>query len=287
MNMRDHLDINAIGGLCNRMRAIATACRLASASDRRLRVIWHSSDELRAPFNELFCPLPDDITLYEPSDVEYALKWEMPRKKNLYASAIYQTLAYKAVYSDTSNLIGYCGRDEALRQEICSMKGNILIISGLSIGGYDAERMRMMFKPSQAVAKIIESRTSRFDAHTVGVHIRRTDNVRSIEDSPLHLFVGEMERILQQEPLTRFFLATDDAGVMRELTGRFGDKIICGDDNVSRDTLRGMMHATADLWALASTSRILGSFYSSFTDLAAVLGDTPLQIMVSPDSRDR
>jgi len=285
--MRDHLDINAIGGLCNRMRAIATACRLASASDRRLRVIWHSSDELRAPFNELFCPLPDDITLYEPSDVEYALKWEMPRKKNLYASAIYQTLAYKAVYYDTSNLIGYCGRDEALRQEICSMKGNILIISGLSIGGYDAERMRMMFKPSQAVAKIIESRTSRFDAHTVGVHIRRTDNVRSIEDSPLRLFVGEMERILQQEPLTRFFLATDDAGVMRELTGRFGDKIICGDDNVSRDTLRGMMHATADLWALASTSRILGSFYSSFTDLAAVLGDTPLQIMVSPDSRDR
>ncbi len=285
--MRDHLDINAIGGLCNRMRAIATACRLASASNRRLRVIWHSNDELRAPFNELFCPLPDDITLYEPSDVEYALKWEMPRKKNLYASTIYQTLAYKAVYSDTSNLIGYCGRDEALRQEICSMKGNILIISGLSIGGYDAERMRMMFKPSQAVAKIIESRTSRFDAHTVGVHIRRTDNVRSIEDSPLHLFVGEMERILQQEPLTRFFLATDDAGVMRELTGRFGDKIICGDDNVSRDTLRGMMHATADLWALASTSRILGSFYSSFTDLAAVLGDTPLQIMVSPDSRDR
>lgn len=285
--MRDHLDINAIGGLCNRMRAIATACRLASASDRRLRVIWHSSYELRAPFNELFCPLPDDITLYEPSDVEYALKWEMPRKKNLYASTIYQTLAYKAVYSDTSNLIGYCGRDEALRQEICSMKGNILIISGLSIGGYDAERMRMMFKPSQAVAKIIESRTSRFDAHTVGVHIRRTDNVRSIEDSPLHLFVGEMERILQQEPLTRFFLATDDAGVMRELTGRFGDKIICGDDNVSRDTLRGMMHATADLWALASTSRILGSFYSSFTDLAAVLGDIPLQIIVSPDSRDR
>lgn len=285
--MTDHLDINAIGGLCNRMRAIATACRLASASNRRLRVIWHSNDELRAPFNELFCPLPDDITLYEPSDVEYALKWEMPRKKNLYASALYQTLAYKAVYSDTSNLIRYCGRDEALRQEICSMKGNILIISGLSIGGYDAERMRMMFKPSQAVARIIESRTSRFDAHTVGVHIRRTDNVRSIEDSPLYLFVGEMERILQQEPLTRFFLATDDAGVMRELTGRFGDKIICGDDNVSRDTLRGMMHATADLWALASTSRILGSFYSSFTDLAAVLGDTPLQIMVSPDSRDR
>ncbi len=284
--MTDHLDINAIGGLCNRMRAIATACRLASASNRRLRVIWHSNDELRAPFNELFCPLPDDITLYEPSDVEYALKWEMPRKKNLYASALYQTLAYKAVYSDTSNLIRYCGRDEALRQEICSMKGNILIISGLSIGGYDAERMRMMFKPSQAVARIIESRTSRFDAHTVGVHIRRTDNVRSIEDSPLHLFVGEMERILQQEPLTRFFLATDDAGVMRELTGRFGDKIICGDDNVSRDTLRGMMHATADLWALASTSRILGSFYSSFTDLAAVLGDIPLRIMVSPDCRD-
>lgn len=203
--MTDHLDINAIGGLCNRMRAIATACRLASASNRRLRVIWHSNDELRAPFNELFCPLPDDITLYEPSDVEYALKWEMPRKKNLYASALYQTLAYKAVYSDTSNLIRYCGRDEALRQEICSMKGNILIISGLSIGGYDAERMRMMFKPSQAVARIIESRTSRFDAHTVGVHIRRTDNVRSIEDSPLYLFVGEMERILRQEPLTRFF----------------------------------------------------------------------------------
>lgn len=285
--MRDLLDINAIGGLCNRMRAIATASMLASASNRRLRVIWHSSDELRASFNELFCPLPDNITLYEPSDVEYALKWEVPRKKNLYASALYQSAVYKAVYSDTSNLIGFSGRDEVLRQEICSVRGNILIISGLSIGGYDADRMRLMFKPSPAVREIIKSRTARFDAHTVGVHIRRTDNVRSIEDSPLHLFVGEMERILQQEPRTRFFLATDDAGVMSDLTVRFGDKIICGDDKVNRNTLRGMMHATADLWALASTSRILGSFYSSFTDLAAVLGDTPLEIMVSPDSRDR
>lgn len=281
------LDINAIGGLCNRMRAIAAACRLASLSNRRLRVIWHRNDELNAGFNELFCPLSDDITLYEPSDVEYRLKWEVPRKKNLYVSALYQSFNYKAVYADSSNLIGFSGRDEALQQAICSQKGNILIISGLPTGGYDAGSMRSMFKPSPAVADIIKSRTARFDSHTVGVHIRRTDNVKSIEDSPLYLFVGEMERILQEEPLTRFFLATDDAGVMRELAARFGDRIICGDDNVNRNTLRGMMHATADLWALSSTRMILGSFYSSFTDLAAVLGDTPLKIMVSPERRDR
>lgn len=279
--MRDKIVINAIGGLCNRMRAIAAAYTLARISHRSLHVVWRRNDELGADFIDLFQPLPAPLTLITPTSAQYHLQWENPRKKNLYLSALHQHLSYRKVYSDGGNLMAYAGHDARLRDEIASLTGNILIISGLGIGGYDPADLRTLFRPSQAVQTLIDTRTTHFDPHTIGVHIRRTDNRMAIRQSPLRLFSDEMQRLLQADPATRFFLATDDATVMHTLAERFGHSVICGDDNPNRHTRQGMLHAAADLWALSLTSRIIGSYYSSYTDLASQLGGIPLKILTS------
>lgn len=271
--------VNAIGGLCNRMRAIATCLNLAKVSNRQLRIIWRNNPELGADFHDLFLPMPNGIYIHEPSFLEYWLKWEMPRKKNLFISTLYQKLKYRAVYTDVSNLMKMSDNDEAFIEEVASIDGRVLIISGLSVGGYDVNDLCALFRPSIDVEKLIKEKTKNFNEHTIGVHIRRTDNYKSIEKSPLHLFVNEMERMIQDEPRTKFFIATDDSDVMGALTHKFGNRIICGDNKVNRNTLRGMMHATADLWALSKTKGILGSYYSSYTETAAVLGKIPQKIM--------
>lgn len=42
------------GGLCNRMRTIASAYALAQNTNRRLRVIWVVNDQLGADYKDLF-----------------------------------------------------------------------------------------------------------------------------------------------------------------------------------------------------------------------------------------
>ena len=46
--------LEPVGGLCNRMRAIASALSVAKALDRRLWLIWRRDSTLNAAFEELF-----------------------------------------------------------------------------------------------------------------------------------------------------------------------------------------------------------------------------------------
>lgn len=274
------LTVNAIGGLCNRMRAIATAAGLARSSQHRLTVVWQANNDLQARFTDLFRPLPDDIRIVEPGKIGYMLKWDIPRKRNLYLSEIYQRLGYGRVFREGGNLTPFYNRDADFTDEIINSTGDILIISGTATGGFNDEDFRELFSPSSCVEELIKEKTADFNEHTTGVHIRRTDNAKSIEASPLGHFISEMEARIERDGDTNFFVASDDAGVIRELSGRFGKRVITGDENASRTTLRGMLHGAADLWALSMTSEILGSYYSSYTDTAALLGNIPLRVII-------
>ena len=49
--------------------------------------------------------------------------------------------------------------------------------------------------------------------------------------------------------------------------------------SVRRDTLAGMQDAVVDLFCLSRTRKLLGSYWSSFSDMAAELSGIPLQIV--------
>lgn len=279
MSGRRNLTVNAIGGLCNRMRAIAAGVNLARLSERELKVVWRSNADVRAGFTDLFEPLPEEIQVIEPGAGGYMLKWDIPRKRNLYVPAIYQKSVYSKIFREGGNLCGFYDCDEDFAKEIAEAKGNILLISGTATGGCREEDIRRLFRTSAAVRELIEEKTAGFNEKTVGVHIRRTDNAKSIEASPVELFISEMERRIEADSEVNFFVASDDGNVMRTLAARFGKRVMQGDENASRTSLRGMLHGAADLWALAMTSEILGSYYSSYTDTAALIGNIPLKII--------
>lgn len=273
------LVINAIGGLANRMRSIASGVNLASLSGRNLKVIWRNNYDVKADFCDLFQPLPDHIHIQQPGEIEYSLKWEVPRRRNLYLSSIYQHILYQRVYSDSFGLRKFFDKDACFINELNSLTGNILISSGLGIGGFSPKTLRQLFRPSNEVERLVAVKTECFDTHTVGVHIRRTDNTESIENSPLELFMNEIDRCIQEDEHVNFFLASDAPDVMEILIRRYGNRITCGDNNASRTTRGGMLNGAADMWALSKTSKILGSYYSSYSEIAAMLGDIELKVM--------
>ena len=109
--------------------------------------------------------------------------------------------------------------------------------------------------------------------------LRRTDNTVSMAHSTPEGFRRAMDREIQRDFKVRFFLATDDDELKRTLLQEYPDRIITQRNEVRRDTLDGMRHAVVDLWCLAATRRLIGSYWSSFTDTAAELGRIPVEIV--------
>ena len=118
-----------------------------------------------------------------------------------------------------------------------------------------------------------------FASYTVGVHIRRTDNVKSILNSPIQAFKDAIENEIKNNANVLFFLATDDEDLKSQLQSDYPNRFLTQRTCVRRDTLQGINEAVVDLYCLASTHKLLGSYWSSFTDTAAEIGQMPVEII--------
>jgi hypothetical protein len=131
-------------------------------------------------------------------------------------------------------------------------------------------------KPSPLVKDFLTRRTASVDWSTaVGVHIRRTDNKKSIEGSPLESFRIKMRSM----PQAFFVVATDDTKVKEVLEQEFLGQCIFPATTLTRRTEEGMVHGVADFFALAKCSQLLGSTASSFSEMAAKYGKIECEIV--------
>ena len=138
-------------------------------------------------------------------------------------------------------------------------------------------------RPVPEVQKSIDRVVSAFSAHTVGVHIRRGDAWRSsrlgkkFQRSTDEAFFAAMDREIQGDPDVSFFLATDSEESEELFRSRYGAALITNTEKEFVPSIPGhpkanQFDAVVDLFALASTRRILGNYASSFSKFAAVLG---------------
>lgn len=168
------------------------------------------------------------------------------------------------------------GNDEAFYRMARGAK--VYLSGGYSLCSYSPQCLELL-QPQPEIQRRVEALVARFSASTVGVHIRRTDNVKSMQHSTPDGFRRAMRKALAEDAETTFFLATDDALLKAELEQEFAPRVITCHNPVRRDTLEGMCDAVVDLWCLAATRRIIGSYWSSFTDTAAELRQLPLEIV--------
>lgn len=121
------------------------------------------------------------------------------------------------------------------------------------------------------------------DSRVLGVHVRRGDNTIAAGESPLELFVARMSEEVQQDARARFFLATDCPTTEGQLVRQFGARVAVqrGAHSRRRDTPEGVRSALVDLLSLARSHGVLGSYYSSFSTLAATWHSVPLEVLTS------
>lgn len=246
--------IQPSGGLCNRIRVINSAWELAKRRKDKLIVLWYLCPELNCAFEDLFLPVQNpDIRIVNIRSLKDPRKlfWQLTSRQRFGNDDI---LASKT--------------DGCLNEDFYqSLKKQIYIFTWEH---FYPSHDYSLYVPTPILQARIDSFTKDFGPRCTGVHIRRTDNAVSMGKSTTEQFIAEMKRELSEHPETRFFLATDDASEEELLRSKFPGKIISNPDRtIDRNSVRGMHDALLDLYCLAATDKLIGSYWSSFTDIAA------------------
>lgn len=251
--------IQPSGGLCNRMRVINSGWKLARERQEKLLVLWNCNPELNCPFESLFHP----VTEFKITSIHSVAD---PRK------LFYQKTSRNYLTND--EILAHRNSDGCLDPDyVKSWRGNTYIFTWEWF--YPSEDYHL-FVPTDALQKRIGKMTAQFGASCVGVHIRRTDNKPAIGKSSTDAFLSSMQQELKADPNTVFYLATDDMKEEALLREAFPGRILSNQKRcLQRDSVEGMHDALLDLYCLANTRKIIGSYFSSFTDIAADMHGIP------------
>lgn len=270
---KSSLYLRPLNGLCNRMRAIASAAALARAAGAPLTIIWVVNPDVGVRYQEIF----------QPAD-RYKIV-------NVHLRRSLRDAVLLLLFCEWENIRGIPTRwvtrwhfrnrifaqvrpgdfSDRRLEEIVRGAKRTLITSWWSFYG-EATLDFSMFALHQQQQEEVDEVSRTFANNTIGVHIRRTDNVNAIRFSPTNAFVAAMKQCIADDRGTRFFLTTDCADTERVIKSVFGDRIVTRNRSISRTSAEGMRDAVVDLFLLSRTSRILGSYYSTFSETAASIG---------------
>jgi len=272
------------GGLGNRIRVIASFELLARYTDRAFRVCWAPSDGFSdETLDELFESEFDQVNVADFTG---------------YRDRSLRLDRFREVSSDT-------GREpatsvEALRDEraepIVTYEGPFRLDVALRPPlldlptTFDAEYRTAVrsWRPVKSIRDSVDALTQQFDSPTVGVHVRRGDALHHHETkrrarcSTDRAFFRRMDLLLAADSSIRFFLATDCEMTEARFVDRYGDRIQTNDakqfvPSHVTGPKENQRDAVIDLFALARTQLILGSYASSFSQAAGAVGDVPVE----------
>ena len=257
------ISIIPTGGLCNRMRAMATGIAIARHFHSTPVVYWNNSQGLKANFYDLFKKVSNDVIIIENSDwlhnikdtKSYILRWPLLWMK--YNKLFFN---YNMLKKKKRNVLSQINNEDK----------NLLLVSCHPM--CEQLDIASLFVPIDEIQHEIDKIVQQFSQRTIGVHIRRTDNIESINSSPISAFERMIEIELRKDTNTHFYIASDDNSVKSLFQKKYPQNVITIFEDTSRNTYEGMRFAVVDLYCLSKTSYIIGSYYSSYSHIASVLG---------------
>jgi hypothetical protein len=274
----ERLYIDAQHGLGNRLRAFGSAAAIARATDRELVVVWVPDVHCECRFSDLFdydglviesyADLPGDIKRYNYMEIEDGgikdAEIVLDKGQDVLVRSAF-VLKHEASNWDTGN----------------------------------AEIQRL--KPVKAVMDLVNS--VQLPANSVGVHVRmeagqgRDNNAYDSQEnwskdsheqihywrekSHYSVFLKRIDTLLEDEPYRKIFLATDLPENYEVFIGTYKDKLLYLPRTVYDRSKEQILYGLADAILLSQTSHLLGSTWSSFSEIAMRLSTGMRKIEMS------
>jgi hypothetical protein len=265
------------GGLGNRINAICSAIVFCQEHSKSLRIIWFRDQGLNCPSEDLFSlsPMLKDVTIREATFSDYIMR-DRPRKRNLWIPLIFQPFLFdRRIYDKEAS--------EVFSQKTKPNFGSLEKYKHVFMAGYSklwiSPDMWSYIIPNKDIISKVDKVTSEFGDSTIGLHIRRSDNIIAINQSPTQLFIEKMEQEIELNKDVRFYLASDSTNEKKKLKELFGDKIITLENDTNRNTKKGIIDAFTEILILSRTKKIYGSAQSSFSELAHLFSGNEFEIL--------
>jgi len=268
------------GGLGNRIYAICSAIAYCSKKGKSLKILWFKDHYLYCPVSELMSidPRLTNVQMYDGRLSDFILR-DNPRRKNFWIPQFFQyflfdrRIYFNEVYQESlSCRKPYFGGIDHYK--------HIFMVSYWKFWEEPDMWKSIVIAPqiSQKVAEIVKS----MDAYQriIGIHIRRTDNIYSIKESPSDLFLQKIqEEIDLHKGNVCFYVASDSLEEKKQLLARFGDQIITSLKQTSRNKKEGIIDAFVEMNVLSQTDKIYASFCSSFSDVAHLFSNNEFEVV--------
>lgn len=267
------LFIEPCAGLANRMLAFASAYHYARQNGHDVKVLWNTDTALGICMDKLFkLPLATEAIA-----ITYApyRKQPMFRCKSELLTRYYQHKSQ--IFLDRNEIMENRIGKELNFESIFKENQYIYIKSFCELEKITDSTIFNIFEPTEEVEKRGASAFQQIKGSTIGMHIRRTDHVEAIQNSPIELFIQKADILLNEDKDITIFLATDDADVEGQLKYKYGESIIVHEGKqFSRQNSQGMMDGLIDMLCLSKCRKIYGSYGSTFGKVASYLGNNEL-----------
>lgn len=263
-------------GLANRMRMIDSAYRFCRTHNKRFVIYWKRDTIDNCEFNKLFIPIDH---LKETKSYNHILLFHKFERH-------YSLVRWLVKMLDRCHIIKFFGEQQHKELSEFTKKGGgkylFVIVESYSAFFQNEQDIFLsdLFTLNDDMLLRINNEVKNFDNNIVGVHIRRTDNKDSIEHSPLELFVKRMQEEIHLNSNVRFYVASDDSNVKQYILDIYGaERILLPKGIIGRDSVEGLKQAVIEMYALSKTKYIMGSYYSSFSEISSLLGGINLKII--------
>lgn len=276
---RDRIYIHVQHGLGNRLRAMASAMVLAEATSRELVLIWAPDHHCDCEFRDLFNYDGNVVNNLNDIDIRSAyyfnyMSIEPNSHKDKYISLVPgQDVYIKSAYSLNNKNISWDQENIALRS----------------------------LQVSDAVKDLLKSIQSNFD---IGVHIRmegRPGTDQNSHDSAKNWtkdehekinywrekshyinFMKRIDKLIKQKPDSNIFLAADTSEAYNAFYSKYNNNnLVFLTRNHFNRSKENLIYALADAILLSRCEYLLGSTWSSFTELAQRLANKNQKVEMS------
>lgn len=269
--------IDARAGLCNRMRVISSAIKIQKEYNHKVIVLWRRYPKLNCYFSTVFKPIGNLKIIEYDSLNELNIKKIFPNIYIRIAIILFRFLP-KIRYINENESKSIIENQSYHR----ILKDNKFLYIETTQNILNSEDFSMFIPVTRLNNLIKEFKNKLINA--IGVHIRRTDNIWAIENSPISSFIKMIDMEISKDNNVMFYLSTDDLIIEKDIINKYPTRIIINHKSeVKRDTITGIEEAIIDLYNLSNCKKIYGSYRSSFSDVSAYINGIPKFIVTNND----
>jgi hypothetical protein len=284
-NQKSIISIN-LGGISNRIKCLISMERLGEKYSRKVYLYWPLNHTCGAKFSDLFENKVEEIGKEELSKIKRREMWVF---EDYSVSKPVKDYPKKYLITGSWRFL-LDGKYFTRYPELDRKEGVDLKFSNLpeEIKNEFISRLKKI-KPLNNIQKEIDNFSKKHKmSNLIGVHIRRGDfadrNVSPGRVSTDEKFIEKMKEFIKEDNKTKFFLCTDSQEMEEKIEKEFPKRIIkFKKSSFTRTDVRATQEGLIDLYLLSKTKYILGTYRSTFTELAWWLGGCTAKIEMMID----